>query len=178
MPWALPVLATRIDILTWLLDFDETGVACISDIEKAARPAAGVADDWLELVPEDDEVEVPEEDEDDVVVVVVVGVVVVVVVDAAPTATEYVALAVCDEVSVTRIVKLYVEAAVGVPASAPELLSESPEGRLPEETVHVYEPDPPEADIYMEYEAPTVPPGMLVVLMETLEDAAVLMVTV
>ena len=84
---ALPVLATLIDTVTWLPDFDEMGVAVILDIEKAAREEAGVADGWLELEPVDDEVEGPEEPEEDedeeVEEVVVIGVVVVVVVATA-----------------------------------------------------------------------------------------------
>jgi hypothetical protein len=118
-------------------------------MEKAAREEAGVADGWLELEPVDDEVEEPEEDEDEeveeVVVIGVVVVVVVVVAAAAPIVTEYAMLEVCDAVSASRTVKLYVPTAVGVPEITPALLSESPAGRLPEETDHVYEPDPPVA---------------------------------
>jgi hypothetical protein len=149
VPWTLLVLATLIDIFTWLPDFDETGVAVILDIAKAAMAEAGVVEGWLELAPVDDEVEVPEEpeeveeDEDEVVVV---GVVVVVVVAAAPMVTEYVVLAVCDAESARRTAKLYVPMVVGVPEITPALLSESPAGRLPEESAQVYEPDPPEAD--------------------------------
>jgi hypothetical protein len=125
-------------------------VAVILDIAKAAREEAGVVEGWLELEPVDDEVEgpeEPEEDEDEVVedVVVMGVVVVVVVVVAAPMVTEYVMLEVCDAVSARRTVKLYVPTAVGVPEITPVLLSESPAGRLPEETAHVYEPDPPVA---------------------------------
>ena len=153
---ALPVLATLIDTVTWLPDFDEMGVAVILDIAKAAREEAGVADGWLELEPVDDEVEEPEEDDDEdedevVEEVVVMGVVVVVVVvAAAPMVMEYVMLEVCDAVSARRTVKLYVPTAVGVPEITPVLLSESPAGRLPEETDHVYEPDPPVAMRYAE----------------------------
>ena len=66
MPWTLLVLAMLIDILTWLPDFDEMGVAVILDMAKAAMAEDGVADDWLELEPVDGDVGVPEDDDDEV----------------------------------------------------------------------------------------------------------------
>ncbi len=88
-----------------------------------------------------------------VVVLVAVGVVVVagVVVAGAVGAVElmlmeYVALADWDALSVTCTVKLEGVVVVGVPEITPELLKESPAGRLPEISVQVYGEVPPVAD--------------------------------
>jgi hypothetical protein len=59
---------------------------------------------------------------------------------------EYVFVVVFEPESATRTVKLEVVAVVGVPVIAPAVLSDSPAGRLPDETVQVYDPEPPEAD--------------------------------
>ena len=81
MPAALPVLATFIEMVYWLPFLEDTGVAVILDMEKAAmEDDAGVDEALLPLLPvfdEDDEVE-PEDDEVELVVdedVVVEGVV-------------------------------------------------------------------------------------------------------
>lgn len=52
-------------------------------------------------------------------------------------ATEYIWLAVFEELSVAIMVKLYVDAAVGVPVIAPELLRESPDGSVPPDSAQV-----------------------------------------
>ena len=58
------------------------------------------------------------------------------------------------------IVKLLVAAVVGVPVIAPvAAFSDSPAGKLPAETLNVYEPVPPVALTVCEYATPTVPLG-------------------
>ena len=58
------------------------------------------------------------------------------------------------------IVKLLVAAVVGVPVMAPvAAFNESPAGKLPAETLNVYEPLPPVALTVCEYATPTVPFG-------------------
>ena len=52
------------------------------------------------------------------------------------TVMVYEALALWPALSLTCSVKLEVEAVVGVPVMVPELLSESPAGRLPEDRFH------------------------------------------
>ena len=62
--------------------------------------------------------------------------------------------------SVAVIVKLLVVAVVGVPVIAPvAAFNESPAGKLPAETLNVYEPVPPVALTVCEYAVPSVPPG-------------------
>ena len=95
---ALPVLATLIDTVTWLPDFDEMGVAVILDMEKAAMAEAGVVEGWLELEPVEVDVDVDVDDEDPAVVVVVV---VELAIEAALMVMLYDVLAVCEALSVT-----------------------------------------------------------------------------
>jgi len=61
--------------------------------------------------------------------------------------------------SVTRTVKLYVPAPVGVPVIAPALESASPAGRAPDEIAHVYGGVPPLAASVCEYAVPVDPDG-------------------
>lgn len=51
----------------------------------------------------------------------------------------------CEALSVTRKVGVDVPALVGVPLITPALDSASPPGKVPEDTVHEYGGDPPEA---------------------------------
>ena len=58
------------------------------------------------------------------------------------------------------IVKLDVAAVVGVPVIAPVApFNDNPAGRLPADTLNVYEPLPPVALTVCEYAVPTVPFG-------------------
>jgi hypothetical protein len=58
------------------------------------------------------------------------------------------------------IVKLEVAAVVGVPVMVPvAAFSDSPAGKLPADTLNVYEPLPPVALTVCEYVVPTVPFG-------------------
>ena len=62
--------------------------------------------------------------------------------------------------SVAVIVKLLVAALVGVPVIAPvAAFNESPAGKLPADTLNVYEPLPPTALTFCEYAGPTAPLG-------------------
>ena len=58
------------------------------------------------------------------------------------------------------IVKLEVAAVVGVPVMAPvAAFKNKPAGKLPADTLKVYEPSPPVAEALCEYAVPTVPFG-------------------
>ena len=71
---------------------------------------------------------------------------------AALIVTAYACEPVAPKPSVAVTVKLDVAAVVGVPAIAPvAALSESPAGKLPAETLNVYEPLPPVALTVCEY---------------------------
>ena len=48
--------------------------------------------------------------------------------------------------SVAVMVTLYVPAAVGVPEMVPDVDSARPDGRVPEVTAQVYDPEPPDAE--------------------------------
>ena len=62
--------------------------------------------------------------------------------------------------SVAVIVKLLLAAVVGVPVIAPvPAFNERPAGKLPTETLNVYEPVPPVALTVCEYAVPTLPLG-------------------
>jgi hypothetical protein len=74
--------------------------------------------------------------------------------------TAYACEPVAPKPSVAVTVKLDVAAVVGVPVIAPvAALSERPAGKLPAETLNVYEPLPPVALTVCEYATPTVPFG-------------------
>ena len=109
-----------------------------SDIEKAAVPDAGVADDWPVLDPVDVDVDAVElVDEPDGAVAVV---------EAELIARVSVAELYWELLSTTLTVKVELVALVGVPEMVPLLLMVRPGGRLPEKSDHVYVPEPPEAD--------------------------------
>ena len=79
---------------------------------------------------------------------------------AALMVTAYAREPVAPRPSVAVIVKLDVAAVVGVPVIAPvAAFSDNPAGRLPAETLKVYEPLPPVALTVCEYATPTVPLG-------------------
>jgi hypothetical protein len=79
---------------------------------------------------------------------------------AAFIVTAYACEPVAPRPSVAVIVKFDVAAVVGVPVIAPvAAFSESPVGKLPAETLNVYEPLPPLALTVCEYATPTVPLG-------------------
>ena len=66
-------------------------------------------------------------------------------------------------VSVTLTVKLAVPAVDGVPPICPPELRLRPAGNEPDDTDHVYDPEPPVACSVCEYAAPTCPSGRLAV---------------
>ena len=74
--------------------------------------------------------------------------------------TLYARAPVAPRPSVAVIVKFEVAAVVGVPVIAPvAAFSDTPAGKLPAETLNVYEPVPPVALTVCEYATPTVPFG-------------------
>ncbi len=82
--------------------------------------------------------------------------------------TAYACEPVAPSPSVAVIVKLLVAAVVGVPEIKPlAAFSESPAGKLPAETLNVYEPLPPVALTLWLYAAPTVPFGSVAGLTAT-----------
>jgi len=83
----------------------------------------------------------------------------VVIASDATTVRLKVLVIVAGALSVTRTVKLYVPAVVGVPVIAPALESASPGGRVPDEIAHVYGGIPPLAASVCEYAAPADPDG-------------------
>ena len=79
---------------------------------------------------------------------------------AALIVTLYARAPVAARPSVAVTVKLLVAVVVGVPLIAPvAAFSESPAGKLPAETVNVYEPLPPVALTVGEYAVPSAPLG-------------------
>jgi hypothetical protein len=92
----------------------------------------------------------------------------VVVVAAVATAMLNTLLTFCGvaEESVTVMVKLQLQAVVGVPLSAPLLIREVPSGK-PVGTVNLYGAVPPVAARVAEYAVPTVPEGREVVVNDT-----------
>src|SRR5580704_11161286 len=67
----------------------------------------------------------------------------------------------------TCTVKFAVPTVVGIPAMAPLLVRVRPGGSEPATGSHAYGDKPPVADKVMLYDAPTVPPGSEVVVIET-----------
>ena len=79
---------------------------------------------------------------------------------AALIVTLYARASVAPRPSVAVMVKLEVAAVVGVPVIAPVAApKDKPAGKLPADTLNVYEPFPPVAETFCEYAAPTVPFG-------------------
>ena len=79
---------------------------------------------------------------------------------AALIVTLYARAPVAPRPSVAVIVKLLAAAVVAVPVIAPvAAFKDKPAGKLPADTLNVYEPFPPVAEIFCEYAVPTVPFG-------------------
>src|SRR5579872_5941660 len=83
----------------------------------------------------------------------------VVIVKPAPIMIVRGTLAFAPELSATWTVKFEVPAVDGVPATPPELFSESPAGSVPALTVQLYGAVPPFAVKVCEYAVPTIPLG-------------------